>query len=130
MPSVTSIFATIPQGESLTDPIDLTGGQLVRVYMPEEWNHAPLTLRVSSDGVQAYRDVFMGDGQELQFTVVPNAAVLVPDDKGKGLAFVKFRSGTRDQPVLQNTARTFELILQTGGPYATSLPTRRRSKAE
>jgi hypothetical protein len=110
--AVTSVTATIPAGESLSNGVDISSGQLVRLYVPDQWLSSVLTFQVSSDGIVPYRNVFLHDGMELRMEVVsPGSAILVPELMGKGLAFIKLRSGTYERPVIQPLARAFQLIL-------------------
>jgi hypothetical protein len=83
------------------------------MYTPPDWTSAALTIQVSSDGIEAYRNLFQPDGHEFRVVVVPNSAVLVSDTVGRGLAFIKLRSGTSEQPIPQPVARDFKLIVQT-----------------
>src|SRR4249919_2002135 len=93
----------IAAGESLSDSIDCSAGELVRLTMPGAWTGtAPLTFQISTDGV-FYNDLFTLDGHEITLpVVVPGAAVIVPTDVGRAIAFIKFRSGTRAAPVVQD----------------------------
>jgi len=44
--------------------------------------------------------------------VVAGAAVIVPADYLAAAAFIKFRSGTRDQPVAQPAHRDFAIAIR------------------
>jgi hypothetical protein len=100
----------IQAGESLSDAIDCSPGELVRLTMPGAWSEAPLTFQISTDGV-FYNDLFTLDGHELTLPVVPGAAVLVSHDVGRAVAFIKFRSGTRAAPVPQQDLREFAVAI-------------------
>jgi hypothetical protein len=102
---------TIPAGQSLSDEIDCTAGNIMRLTMPADWTFAQLTFQASSDGV-FYNDLFYHDGREVIFEVVPGSAVLVPIDTTSGLAFLKFRSGTHDHPKAQAAERVFSVALE------------------
>jgi hypothetical protein len=102
----------IQAGESLSDAVDCSAGELVRLTMPGAWtDSAPLTFQISTDGV-FYNDLFTLDGHELTLpVVVPGAAVLVSHDVGRAIAFIKFRSGTRAAPVAQQDLREFAVAI-------------------
>jgi hypothetical protein len=102
---------TIAVGESLSDPIDCRGGQLVRITMPYTWEGAGITFQFSTDGV-FFNDMFGLDGYEVQIkNVVANSGVIIPADIGRAISFLKIRSGTRGNPIAQNEARTFAVTL-------------------
>jgi hypothetical protein len=112
--AVAQISAVIPAGQSLSSAIDLTAaGTLVRIYMPDDWTEALITMEVSADNIVPYRPMFRVDGSQVSLVVVPGGtSLLLPDFIGRGLAFFKLRSGTQAQPVNQTAARTFTLIIQ------------------
>ena len=102
----------IQAGESLSDGIDCRPGELVRLTMPGAWSEAaPLTFQISTDG-EFFNDLFKLDGHEVTVpAVVPGAAVIVPHDVGRAVAFIKFRSGTRAAPVVQEMLREFAVAI-------------------
>jgi hypothetical protein len=102
----------IQAGESLSDAVDCSAGELVRLTMPGAWSAAaPLTFQISTDG-EFYNDLFKLDGHEVTLpVVVPGAAVIVPVDVGRAIAFIKFRSGTRGAPVVQEMLREFAVAI-------------------
>jgi hypothetical protein len=103
---------TIQRGESLSDSVDCGGaGQLVRITMPQEWTDAALTFQFSTDGV-FFNDMFGIDGYEVTIPeVVPGSGVIIPADVGRAIAFIKFRSGTRGNPVEQEETRVFAVTV-------------------
>jgi len=107
---------TIAKGESLSDGVDCSGGQLVRITMPYTWEGAGITFQFSTDGV-FYNDMFGLDGFEVQIkNVVANSGVIIPADIGRAIAHLKIRSGTRGNPIVQNEQRTFALTILVEGP--------------
>ncbi len=113
MALVAVIGPTIRAGESLSDGLDLSSGDLLRLTMPLEWTPAPVTFQISTEG-QNYNDVFNLDGYEVTLpVVVPGSAVIVPLDVGKAIAWIKFRSGSRANPVPQEADRTFAVAIST-----------------
>jgi hypothetical protein len=104
----------IAAGESLSDGIDCTVGTLVRITMPASWTPANLTFQLSSDGA-FFNDLFDADGREITMVVTPGAAVVLTDMDWTGkaaIAHLKFRSGTRAYPVLQDEQREFAVAIQ------------------
>lgn len=103
---------TIPAGEALSEGIDCSAGQLVRITMPKSsWSRAPLTFQISTDGA-LYNDLFGLDGYEVTLaSVEPGAAVIVPHGIGIAVGWLKLRSGTRDNPVPQPEDREFAVAL-------------------
>jgi len=104
---------TIAEGESLSDGVDCSGGQLVRITMPYTWEGGGITFQFSTDG-NFYNDMFGLDGYEVQIkNVVANSGVIIPSDIGRAIAWLKIRSGTRGNPIVQNEARTFAVTIIT-----------------
>jgi hypothetical protein len=105
----------IPAGEALSDAIDCSGGDLVRVTMPAGWTTgANVTVQVSTDG-EGYNDLFDARGNEVTLTVTTGAAIPVIDLGGwtRMLGFLKFRSGSRDRPHPQEQQRDFAVTIST-----------------
>jgi hypothetical protein len=91
--------------------------------MPPGWVGDTLTFQTSSDG-NGYNDVFEPDGKELVFKVIAGTGIL-----GMRLTtgFVKFRSGTREHPVVQPEKRDFAValdVLPTAPPAGNELRVR------
>jgi hypothetical protein len=113
MALVAVVGPTILKGESLSEGLDLSNGDLLRLTMPIDWTPAPVTFQISTDG-GTYNDCFHLDGYEVTLpTVVPRSAVIVPLDVGKAIAWIKFRSGTRANPIPQEADRTFAVAIST-----------------
>lgn len=103
----------IRAGEALSEGLDATAGDLLRVTMPEEWDDAPLTFRIGSIH-QEYHDAFNLDGFEVMVkVVVPDSTVIVPFDVSRSIGWIKFRSGTRTDPIPQSAERQFRVALST-----------------
>jgi hypothetical protein len=103
----------IRAGQSLSEGLNCTNGDLLRVSMPMEWDDAPLTFQVSSTD-SAYNDLFWNDGYELTLpTVVPNSAIIVPVHISRAIGWIKFRSGSRVNPVVQTGERLFRVAIST-----------------
>jgi len=102
---------TIAKGESLSDGIDVSAGQLVRITMPTDWTKAPLTFQFSSDGV-FFNEMYGLDGFAVAIKeVVPGSGVIIPADIGKAISFVRFRSGYAGNPIAQEETRSFAVAI-------------------
>jgi len=100
-------------GEALSEVLDCSAGQLMRITMPAAWDPATnLTFQISTDG-QFFNDLFDHLGNEVMIAVRPGTAVLIPLDYMRSAVFIKFRSGRRDDPVPQNEQREFAVVLET-----------------
>ena len=97
----------IDAGESLSAGIDCSAGPIVKVTMPGNFVGDTITFQTSSDGIM-YNDIFQPDGTELMFRVIAGTGII-----GMRLTtgFVKFRSGTRERPVVQPELREFAVAL-------------------
>lgn len=91
---------TIMRGESLSDGVDCSAGTIVRITVPQEYTEANLTFQVSSDG-NLYNDLHDADGDEITVVAKPDTGIIVPEHWTRSIAFIKFRSGTREHPVKQ-----------------------------
>jgi len=109
----------IPQGESLSSPIDCTVGHPVRITMPTDWTPALLTFQVSTDG-GFYHDVHDYKGDAIAINVTPNATVILESKWGEAVAFLKVRSGTAGSPTVQEADREFSVVVTT--PFPTEAP--------
>jgi len=102
---------TIAAGESESDSVDCSGGQLVRITMPVEWDDAPITFMFSTDGV-FYNEMYGLDGFAVMVkTVVPGSGVIIPADIGRAIAHLKLRSGNEGNPVKQRGSRAFAVTI-------------------
>jgi|SRR5580765_2914577 hypothetical protein len=103
----------IQAGESLSDGIDCTGGNIVRLTMPAGWDNANITFQISSDGA-GYNDLYTVDGNEVTLPVRLGAAVVLAQfgEYLKAIAFLKIRSGTKSYPVVQTAQRDFAVAIE------------------
>ena len=110
--SLVSVNDVIRNGNSLSGPIDLSGGTPRYIVTPADWNYAGgLSVQLSSDGTTFY-DVFRADGHE--FVTAPLTAGVVYPLLGNVLQYaasMKIRSGSREQPVVQKADRAFKIVL-------------------
>lgn len=101
----------IAAGESLSDALDCTSGQIVRITTPYEWTPANLSFQVSSDGL-GFNDLY-AQGREVMIRCGPQWGLIIPAEYVPSLAFLKFRSGTSRWPVLQEARRQFAVAVLT-----------------
>src|SRR4249920_467442 len=120
----TTQILLIPAGQSMSNGVDCSGYNILRIIAPQDWDAAPISFRVSPDGV-AYHDLFhavdrtFNSYEAVVPAVPPNAAINMPAGTGTGIAFLKIRSGSRAAPVAQSADRTFVLVLD---PVPASIP--------
>lgn len=104
---------TIAANEFESDAIDVSEGQLVAITMPDMWYppEAPITFLISADG-DTFHDMFGLDGFATTVNVVvPEATVVVPQDAGRAIGFLKIRSGTKFAAVEQKDDREFSVTV-------------------
>jgi hypothetical protein len=102
---------TIAAGESLSDAVDCTAGELCRITMPDGWTDAPLTFMFSTDGM-FFNEMYDLEGYPVSIDpVVARAGVIIPHDIGRAIAHLKFRSGHERGPVEQEAMRRFAVAI-------------------
>lgn len=103
----------IEAGESLSNGVDCTEGQIVRLTMSEHWTPANISFQISSDG-ELYNNLVDRRGEELSMAVVPGSAVILSqfEEFLKAVAFLKIRSGTSTHPVPQEERRSFAVAIE------------------
>jgi hypothetical protein len=110
---LTTATATIANGQSLSDAVDLGLMRIGRIVMPEVasgWTAADLTMQTSHDGV-TWSNQYDDSRVEYQIKVDAGHSQWVPLDKMMSVRFVKFRSGTAAAPVPQAADRSIILVL-------------------
>ena len=91
---------TIMRGESLSEGVDCSSGEIVRITVPQEFTPANLTFQVSSNG-EMYNDLFDDEGTEITIVAEPNSGVVISGRWVRAVGWLKLRSGSRDHPVEQ-----------------------------
>lgn len=105
-----TLTATISNGNSLSDAIDLKGFVLVNIQMPATWTTAVLSFQGSYDGV-TYNDIYDNIGVEV--TASAGASRCICElFKLAGFRYLKIRSGTTATPVPQGGDRSLQIILK------------------
>lgn len=104
------LIATIPNGQALSNPIDLSDYALAALIMPAAWTAASITFAACETQNGTYKPVYGDDGTEVTISsanvaadrVIVNKAVL---EQLAGLRWVKVRSGTSGAPTNQGADR-------------------------
>jgi hypothetical protein len=104
---------TIAKGESLSEGIDCSAGEIVRITVPQEYTPANMTFQISTDG-NFYNDLFDDHGDEITITAEPNSAVFIEGRWVRAVAHIKLRSGSREHPVVQREDCKFAIAVDTG----------------
>jgi hypothetical protein len=86
---------TIKAGESLSNGLDCSSGDIVRITIPQEYTPANLTFQVSTDG-NFYNDLFTSKGEEITVVAKPSTGIIIHEAWARSINFLKFRSGSRD----------------------------------
>jgi len=114
MARVEVIEATIPNGQSLSDPVDLGWGVLTAIQMPSSWTSAGLSFRASYDGVTfgPIRDL-PGNFPSTGGSVAANEYISVHTlaEYWKGIRWLQVVSANSGTPVNQGADRTLYLIV-------------------
>jgi hypothetical protein len=119
---------TIPRGESLSDGVDCSAGEIVRITVPQEFTEANLTFQVSSNG-DLYNDLFDDQGEEITITATPDSGIVVAGRWVRSIGWLKIRSGSRDHPVVQREDCKLAIAIEAAaGAAAMGAPTPNRKK--
>jgi hypothetical protein len=116
---------TIPRGESLSEGVDCSAGEIVRITVPQEFTEANLTFQVSTDG-NLYNDLFDDSGDEITVTANPDSGIVISSLWTRAIAWIKFRSGSREHPVVQREDCKFAVAIETNGAVAAAAASRGR----
>lgn len=104
------ITATISNGASLSEEINLTEFRLVGIQLPASISSAT-ALTFQAGGVSgSLNDMYTSTGSELSYTVAASRFVVVDPADFAGAAFLKIRTGTSASPTSQGADRTLTLI--------------------
>lgn len=100
---------TIPNGESLTDVINLRDQPVVAIQMPSAWTTADLTFQGSNDGTNFF-DVYTLDGDEYTVAAAASRYIVLSPFEFQWARYIKIRSGTSASPVNQGATRTLVVV--------------------
>lgn len=131
MPLLDLTGPVIAAGEALSEPLNCSGGVILRITMPGEWNPANLSFQIASQKEGPFSDLFTVEGRELLVPLRTTATVFVQnqtDNSLTSMAWIKFRSGPREAPVRQDAQRVFITTIDvpdkgSGGPVTPDAPT-------
>lgn len=104
-----NLTGNIQAGSALSDPIDCSQvNQINFIGMPSDWTPALLSFQFSPDNGVTYFDVFDSTNLEVAINVRPGSVIQLPNSFPViGKCFMKFRSGSRANPIVQAAQRTF-----------------------
>jgi hypothetical protein len=107
------VTATIPAGQIISNIVDVTDGEIIRLIMPDAWTGpGNLTFQVSQTNVDTdFRDLYTSAGMEYQMSCVPGRTVGVMRGDITKESFIRVRAGRAGQPVVQEQDRTFQFIV-------------------
>ncbi|QEX18501.1 hypothetical protein FRZ44_38080 [Hypericibacter terrae] len=108
-----TVTATVANGESLSDVVDLGGMSLTGIVMPADWDAADLTFQASPTGVGAsFADLYDAAGTEITVSAAASIAIAIEPAAWAGLRYLKIRSGTSGSPVNQGADRALVLLVR------------------
>ena len=101
--------ATIANGASLSDAVDLGDARAARIVMPASWTTANLTFQTSPDG-STWNNLY--DSYDTEYTVKAAASrsILLPLVDFLSIRYLKVRSGTSGSAVNQGGARSLQIV--------------------
>jgi hypothetical protein len=116
-PSARYTIATVnfPAGESLSSVLNCGTGAPVMFRIPDDWTSAQVSFQTSPDATNFF-DLFDRSAREVSFNVVPGTAVLL-DQGWAPVLYLRVRSGMRNSPVPQKSARQVGFTLDTTPSY-------------
>jgi hypothetical protein len=112
MPLVIIDGPTIAAGESLSEGVDCSAGEIVRITVPQEFTDANLTFQVSSNG-DLYNDLYNDEGEEITIAAEPDTSIVISGRWVRSVGWLKLRSGTRDHTVEQEETCKFAIAVDT-----------------
>jgi hypothetical protein len=107
----TTVTATIPAGQSLSNAVDLSVGSAIFLHVPTEWTPAVLSFQVSPDNV-LYGDLVSASTYEVTLNI-KEGTVIQRDWMPAASGWLKLRSGSRYRPVIQAADRVFTITIET-----------------
>lgn len=101
--------ATIANGASLSDAVNMQGGRLCAIVMPADWTAADLTFMGSADGATFY-NLYDADDAEITVQASDDRYILLDGGRWLGVRNLKVRSGTSAAAVNQGAQRLITLV--------------------
>lgn len=102
MPSVEFFYAnavtqaTIPNGSSTSNEIDLRYQALMGLHMPAAFTGTTITFTASNTAGGTFNPVYKDDGTQYSVTVATNRAIAIDYTKLAGFRFIKLVSGSTE----------------------------------
>ena len=84
---------TIPAGEAVSTPLDLTSAAVTMVIAPAEWTPANITFLVSIDGVNFFDLADAASGVQISRALQPSTALKIDQSYTRYVNHLKVRSG-------------------------------------
>lgn len=106
----TTETATIANGASLSNAVNLGTSDLISIIMPAAWTAAALTYQFSVDGTNFY-DAYSGTAELTATSAGASRMISINAATYDAARYIKIRSGTSATPVNQAADRTLTLIL-------------------
>jgi len=106
----TTTTATIANGASLSNAVNLGTSDLISIIMPAAWTAAALTYQFSVDGTNFY-DAYSGTAELTATSTGASRMISINAATYDAARYIKIRSGTSATPVNQAADRTLTLIL-------------------
>lgn len=104
----------IPRGESVSDGADCTDGTIIRLAAPrDDWDGANISFEVSTDDSPNYHVLLNAEAELIQVPVKVGCSTSIRGVEGLDPGWYKVRSGTPENPVVQNGDRDFSFVVLT-----------------
>lgn len=104
--------ATIANGASLSDAIDIEGARRILIQMPAAWDAANLTFQSSDESGGTYQNLYDQGGTEITVTAAAARSIGVNNPALLSARFLKIRSGTSGAAVNQTAERAIVVLIQ------------------
>lgn len=104
------LTATILNGASLSDELNLNGLMIEAIDMPAAWTAAGLSFVASEVSGGTFLPLFDVAGVEITATVAASRRHVLPISLIRGHYFLKLRSGTSAVPAAQGGDRSITLL--------------------
>lgn len=105
------VSATINNGTSISDAIDLGGLRLFGLIIPMIWTAAEVSFQASFQGKDSFYDLHDKDG-EICFSVTAGSYLELEAEKFASIQTIKIRSGVLDTPIPQEASADIGLVLR------------------
>ena len=107
-----TLTATIANGQSVSNALNLGGLRLFGIVMPAAWTAANVSFLMSPDNGVTWQPVFDATGVEVSATAAAARCILLDPALLPALQWLQIRSGTSGAPTNQGADRNLTLILR------------------